>query len=145
MRVLLAIGLLASLASPAALAASDGPSSQRSAARNSCFTAQGLKSNSSYSLEPVTTEEPLIRQASLTVRAPAAASKDGFTQAPLPDDEVEAPRMPNTDRDTSLKADFFQRNHHQVGDALAGGAAVNDQRRGHGSMAAGLAVAIPLD
>jgi len=105
----------------------------------------GLNTVSAFSLEPETADAPLIRQASLTVRAQAPASHDGFTEAPLPDDSLDAPKERGGDDDTKLRPDFFQRNHHQVGDALAGGAGANDQRRGHGSMAAGVAVAIPMD
>ncbi|GBQ88008.1 hypothetical protein [Asaia krungthepensis] len=104
-----------------------------------------LGSVSSFSLEPVATAEPLIRQASLTVKASAPSTHNGFSEAPLPDDDMDAPKERGNGDDATLKADFFQRNHHQVGDALSGGAAANDQRRGHGSMAAGVAVAIPID
>lgn len=105
----------------------------------------GLKSVSAFSLDPVTADEPLIRQASLTVKARKPARQDGFSDAPLPDDDLAAPKERGGEDDARLRADFFHRDHHQVGDALAGGAGANDQRRGHGSMAAGLAVAIPLD
>jgi len=105
----------------------------------------GLGAVSSFSLDPVTTTEPLIRQASLTVKAPITSAANGFSEAPLPDEDMDAPKEHGGNDDATLKADFFQRNHHQVGDALSGGAAANDQRRGHGSMAAGVAVAIPLN
>lgn len=104
-----------------------------------------LESASAFSLAPVSSTEPLIRQASLTVKAKAPVSQNGFTEAPLPDDDLDAPKERGNDGDATLRPDFFQRNHHQVGDALAGGAGANDQRRGHGSMAAGVAVAIPMD
>lgn len=105
----------------------------------------GLESASAFSLAPVSSTEPLIRQASLTVKAKAPVSRNGFTEAPLPDDDLDAPKERGNDGDATLRPDFFQRNHHQVGDALAGGAGANDQRRGHGSMAAGVAVAIPMN
>ncbi|GAB6853139.1 hypothetical protein [Asaia astilbis] len=147
MRACLTLALLACAVTGAAHA-SDANASMHGvspATSHRSASSAALKSASSFSLEPVTAEEPLIKQASLTVKAPSAISKDGFSQAPLPDDDVEAPRARGAEDDASLRADFFQRNHHQVGDALAGGAAVNDQRRGHGSMAAGVAVAIPMD
>lgn len=144
MRACLSLALLASIGLNTAYA-SDNTTATRGTSRHTPSASSGLDATSSYSLEPTTGEEPLIRQASLTVRAPVSTRKDGFTQAPLPDDDLEAPKSRNSDDDASLRADFFQRNHHQVGDALTGGAGANDQRRGHGSMAAGVAVAIPMN
>lgn len=145
MRACLALALFASIGLNVAQAADNTTASRGTTVRHSPPASSSLNATSSFSLEPTSAEEPLIRQASLTVRAPASASKDGFTQAPLPNDDFEAPKSRNSDDDASLRADFFQRNHHQVGDALAGGAGANDQRRGHGSMAAGVAVAIPMN
>lgn len=104
-----------------------------------------LDAASAFSLAPMTATEPLIKQASLTVKAKAPGNRNGFTDAPLPDDDLDAPKDRGSDDNATLRPDFFQRNHHRVGDALSGGAGANDQRRGHGSMAAGVAVAIPMD
>lgn len=145
MRACLVLTVLASIGLNTAQAAENSPSTRNTAIRHTSPASFGLDTASSFSLEPAPAKEPLIRQASLTVKAPIAASKDGFSQAPLPDDELEAPSSRNSDDDARLRADFFQRNHHQVGDALAGGAGANDQRRGHGSMAAGVALAIPMN
>lgn len=103
---------------------------------------------SNFSLETNSTEPPpLIRNAVIAEKAPVvpASAQARFSAAPLPDDDMEEPQSAQDYHATSVRPDFFRRNAHQVGDALAGGAADNEQRRGHGSMAGGLSVAVPMD
>ncbi|WP_148505765.1 hypothetical protein [Tanticharoenia sakaeratensis] len=71
--------------------------------------------------------------------------KGHFTDAPLPDDDDGGPQEQKDLTSPSIEPSFFHRDPHQVGDALAGGSAANQQRRGHGQAAAGLALAIPLN
>ncbi|GBQ09496.1 hypothetical protein [Swaminathania salitolerans] len=131
--------LIVGLTLPLALHGADAATPQHDAAKS------GFSSAAPYTLTPRDAVEPLIRQATLRATARAVTAPGAFTDAPLPDDEIDAPRERVSDNAAQIRPDFFRRNHHVVGDALSGGAAVNDQRRGHGSMAAGLAVAIPMD
>lgn len=71
-------------------------------------------------------------------------AKSRFSDAPLPDDDIEAPAQ-NTDDGATLRPDFFRQDQHMVGDALDNGAHANTQRAGHGNFAAGVAVAVPMD
>ncbi|MCQ9154644.1 hypothetical protein [Acidomonas methanolica] len=67
-----------------------------------------------------------------------------FSAAPLPDDDIEAPAEGQSE-EAGLRPDFFHRDAHQVGEALANGAGVNSQRAGHGSVSAGVALAVPME
>jgi len=83
--------------------------------------------------------------ANLAQTVSATQPADGFAPAPLPDSDVEAPR--NQARDLTaptLEPDFFERSKHQVGDGFSSGSHISDQRRGHGSAAAGLQLSMPL-
>lgn len=67
-----------------------------------------------------------------------------FSAAPLPDDDIQAPTEGESE-EAGLRPDFFHRDAHQVGEALANGAGVNSQRAGHGSVSAGVALAVPME
>ncbi|CAI9119585.1 hypothetical protein [Brytella acorum] len=72
-----------------------------------------------------------------------AASGPTYTDAPVPDEDVTEPLV-ISDPSTHVRPDFFHRDSHQINAAQDESTSVNEHRRGHGSAAAGLALAVPL-
>lgn len=72
-----------------------------------------------------------------------ASSGPIYTDAPVPDEDMMEPLV-IADPTTHVRPDFFHRVSHQTSAAQDESTSVNEHRRGHGSAAAGLALAVPL-
>ncbi|AQS86910.1 hypothetical protein AA101099_0775 [Neoasaia chiangmaiensis NBRC 101099] len=144
------VSLATFLASPPVLAAETTPADNQGAAvsnaspvttHHNAFGKLTSFSLSAVSKEPAPIIQPAVGHGHAEVLEVRAQSR--FSDAPVPND-MDAPVDTSGETDPSLEPDFFRRNTHQAGDALSNGASVNQQRRGHGNMAAGIALAVPM-
>ncbi|GBQ70554.1 hypothetical protein AA103196_2520 [Ameyamaea chiangmaiensis NBRC 103196] len=94
---------------------------------------------------PSATQVDAPAGASLTHSISAEQPADGFSAAPVPDDDMRAPMRRGQDLTAAtIEPDLFSRSRHLEGSGFSDGSQASDRRRGHGSAAAGLQLTVPV-